>query len=68
MVNTKEELRESENLQIGDEESATSLLHGAGELLDQFNCSWTCLQEYLTAHSGRDDSVEQNKTSYFCLC
>lgn len=61
MENIQEELREGENLRLGDEESATSQLPSVGELLDQLGCSWTCLQEsvcsadhHLKAHSGRD--------------
>lgn len=34
MANTKEELREGENLRLGDEESATSQFLSVGKLLD----------------------------------
>lgn len=60
-ANTKEDLQESENQHLGDEELATSLLLSIGELLDQLSCSWVCLQDsvcsanhLLKAHSGRD--------------
>lgn len=39
MANTKEELRDSENLWLGDEESGTSQLLSVGELLEQLGCS-----------------------------
>lgn len=61
MANIKEELRDGENLWLGDEESGTSQLLSVGELLEQLGCSWICLQgsvcsadHHLKAHSGKD--------------
>lgn len=48
-ANTKEDLRESENQHLRDEESATSLLLSIGELLEQLSCSWVCLQESVSS-------------------